>query len=124
MTWLRDSREIPIVVNERSTLPIPLEFRDGGEAGALVTPTATVWSLVDTAGTVINSRSEVALSVVSGEATIVLTNADLANTGTAEVERRVTVDATYDSVAYGAGRRLTAEFRFYVAPLAGIPADG
>lgn len=121
--WLRDRRGALVVIPERSTLPIELTFYDSG--GALIeTVSSANWSLVDASGTVINSRDEVALSVTAGVGLVVLTGADLANTGESEIERRVTVRAVYDSVLYGEDLTLSEEFVFRVAPLAGIPAGG
>lgn len=121
-TWLRDTDGAALAVNERSTLPLEVTFRDGD--GELADVTAASWSLVDSAGVVVNSRDAVALSVTSGVGRIVLTGADLARSGAGEVERRVTVRATYDSATYGAGLHLAEEFRFLVADLAGVPAGG
>lgn len=121
---LRTASGAPVVVPERSTLPIDVAFYDGGSSGPLVTPSSANWSLVDAEGAIVNERDEVALSVSAGLATIVLTNADLAVTGTAEVQRRVTVRATYTSASYGAGLTMTEEYVFRIAPLAGVPAGG
>jgi hypothetical protein len=123
---LRDSAGAKVVVNERSTLPVTIELRDGDAADAplIANVVTAVWSLVDAAGAIINNRDRVALTVTAGVALIVATNADHANAGTTRLERRITVDVTYHSTLYGNNRRLTEEYVYYVAPLAGIPAGG
>lgn len=123
---LRDSAGAAVLVNERSTLPVALEFRDGDAADAplITNVVSAVWSLVDAAGAPINGRNEVALTVAAGVGLVVLTDADNANAGTTRLERRITVDVVYHSTLYGNSRRLTEEFVFWVAPLAGIPAGG
>lgn len=121
---LRDSHDQLVIANERSTLAIDLEFRDGGATAPLVTPTSATWSLVDDAGAIVNSRDAVALTVVSGLATIVLTGADLAVAGSVELDRHVTVRAVYNSATYGSNLSLTEEFTIRLAPLRGVPAGG
>lgn len=123
---LRDSTGAAVIVNERSTLPVALTFRDGDAADApLIDDVVSAnWSLVDAAGAFINDREGVNLTITAGEALIVTTNDDNANAGTSRLERRITVDVVYHSLTYGNNRRLTEEFVYWVAPLAGIPAGG
>ena len=100
---------------EKSTYTVTLTFEDA--AGAAVTPDTLTWTLSTTAGTIINSRSNVvatpALSV-----RVVLSGDDLAlQTGETDVARRlVTVHATYTSTE-GSGLPLRDEYEFAVRPL-------
>lgn len=123
---LRDSAGAAVVVNERSTLPVAIELRDGDAADApLINDVVSAnWSLVDAAGAFINDREGINLAITAGEALIVTTDADNANAGTSRLERRITVDVIYHSLTYGDNLRLTEEFVYWVAPLAGIPAGG
>lgn len=115
---------LPRKATERSTYPIALEFRDGGEDAPLVTPSAASWSLVDDDGAVVNGREDVALAVSGGRGLILLSGADLAVGGAGEVARHVTVRAVYTSATYGADLPLAEEFTFLVQPLRGVPAAG
>lgn len=123
---LRDSAGALVVVNERSTLPVSLTFRDGDEADAplITSVVSSVWSLVDPSGSAVNGQEDEVLTISAGVALIVLTDADLATTATAKAARHLTIDVVYNSLTYGNNRRLTEEFVFWIAPLAGIPAGG
>lgn len=68
------------------------------EDGTAVTPSAATWTLTDDHGTVINSRSAVALTLAP-VATIVLSGADLAASDPLRLNRRLLVEWTYDSTA-------------------------
>lgn len=109
----------PISVNEGSTAVISATFRD--ETGALVTPTSVKWSLFDSTGAVVNSRSEVVVTPASTVA-IVLTGADLqlAGSGLVHVRRVVVIEATYNSTN-GTGLTLTEQQTLDVVPLPGVP---
>lgn len=82
---------------EESTYVITVNFTD--EDDEAVVPDTIVWTLTDTAGTVINSRENVVVAVPDSEIDIVLSGDDLA-IQSGEVNqgvRTLTVEATYDS---------------------------
>lgn len=99
---------------ERSTYIVTVAFKD--EDGAAVVPSTATWTLTDTAGAVVNSRSAVSLAPVSATEEIVLTGADLALTGSVPEERVVTVKSTYTS-SLGVGLTFNEEIRFLLVPL-------
>ncbi len=81
------------VVPDQSTIKITCAFTDA--AGSAVTPDSIVWTLADRAGTVINSRSDVAVVTPAASIDIVLSGAD--NKYSDGAERELTVEAVYDS---------------------------
>lgn len=101
--------------DEKSTYVITLSVTDA--EGTPVTPNAASWSLTTTAGSVINSRSAVALTPAASM-TIVLSGLDLAmQTGElGVVERLVTLQATYSSTE-GSNLPYNAEYSFLLYPL-------
>ena len=84
---------------EESTFIVTAVFKD--EDGDLVVPNAgtVIWTLTDKDGTVINSREDVAETSAS-TVNIVLSGDDLTliDQDCLEEERRVTIQAEYDSV--------------------------
>jgi len=81
---------------DRSSYFVTLEFHD--ETGAPVTPTSITWSLTDGAGTIVNSRDQVAISPPAQTVTVALSGADLAykSTGTRlENTRKIVCQAMY-----------------------------
>lgn len=85
--------------NEKGTAAITCAFTD--EDGDVVVPSSIVWTLTNEAGTVINSREQVAVAVPAASTTITLSGDDLAIL-TAEVNRRevkryLVVEITYNS---------------------------
>lgn len=81
-----------------NTIVLTLAFTD--EDGSAVTPNdPTTWSLTDSQGNTINSRSAVAITEASS-VDVVLTSADLATTGVNDDGIRIfSVSGTYDSDA-------------------------
>lgn len=98
------------IATENSTFPVRLTFTD--EDGAALVPSAVTWTLTDLAGLVINSREDVA-ATPGATVTIVLSGADLEVGSAVQVERMLTVEATYSS-SLGAGLPLVEEIRFYL----------
>ena len=100
---------------EKSTYVVTLTFTDA-EASA-VSPSTVTWSLSDSAGTAINSRTNV-VATPGASVVIVLSGADLALlTGeTPPVRRLLTVQATYSSTE-GAGLPLKEEYAFVLRGL-------
>ena len=100
-------------VNERSTLVAEISFLD--EDDTSVTPNSVVFSLVDVNNNIINSRDRV---VVTPAATIniVLSDDDLALTGSASELRFLVIEATYDS-ALGTGLTNNQQIDFVVTNL-------
>jgi len=106
--------ELTTKPNESSTMVVTVTFRDID--GVLFTPKTCTWSLTDTSGTIINSRSRVTLSVISPatSATIVLSGLDLKyDVGKSAGMRVVTIEGTYDSV-YGSNLPFRDEASFQV----------
>lgn len=101
-------------ITEKSTCIITCTFRD--ETDALATIASATWSLYNTANAIVNSRSSVALSVVGGVGTIVLTGNDLAIGSGDSGKRRLLVEATYNSTN-GVGLYLKKEYSFTITDL-------
>ena len=99
---------------EKSSYVVTVSFTD--EDGSAVIPNTIVWSLTDTAGTVVNSRSGIAVVTPAVSVDILLKDDDLALlAGEANQGIRVfTVEAEYDSVALGNNLPLKASVRFIV----------
>lgn len=92
------------------------------ENGDALTPTAATWTLTDLEGTVINSRTDVAITPLASEMTVILSGNDLPIADTAnEYEIKLfTFEGTYDpGDASAAPIRESGEFPVYdteVAP--------
>lgn len=100
---------------EGSTYPVTVSFTD--ENGDAVVPNAGLaWKLTDQSGTVINSRSAVAVSPAAS-VTIVLSGADLAvPAGAGVVRRLLAVSGTYNS-DLGSNLAIQEEVEFQVREL-------
>lgn len=109
--------QLTAVAREASTFVVQAVFTN--EDGDSVTPSAITWSLTDAAGTVVNARTDVAVSSPASTINIVLSGNDLLLTGYAGTVRILTVEATYTS-ALGSGLPLKAAARFVVEPLVGV----
>lgn len=107
---------LTVTANENGTYTVTAVFTD--EDGAALTPNTVHWKLVDSAGTVINSRTDVTVTPAAS-VNIVLSGNDLDLTGTADEVRYVTVWGLYDST-YGIGLPYTDEVRFVVTNLKGL----
>lgn len=116
-TVLYDDQGAIVRAKERSTLAVDLTFRD--EDGSAVAPSSATWTLTDTSGTVINSRSAVSIASPESAETIVLSGADLANTSSVPVQRVLTIEAVYSS-DLGSNLPLKQEIRFLVDPLVAV----
>jgi hypothetical protein len=101
---------------EESTYVITLAFAN--KAGAAVTPDSATWTLTDGAGTVINSRSAVAIAPLADSVDVVLSGLDLAMQAgeTGYAARLLTVQAVYSSTE-GASLPLNEEYQFQVRGL-------
>lgn len=102
-----------VAAEGRSTYVVAVSFYD--EDGDAAVPTAIHWSLKNSAGTIINSRSGVAVAVPAAAINIVLYGDDLAlesADSTSEV-RYLVVTATYDSTL-GTGLPLVGVYEFRV----------
>ena len=110
---------LDIIAHEKGTIVVRAAFTD--EDGDTVTPASDVlWTLTDTAGTVINSRQDVAVSAAA-TVNIVLSGDDLAlQTGEAgRVERRILVATTYNS-SLGTGLPLKKSGAFLIDDLVAV----
>ncbi len=111
---------LTLEADEKGTYVISGTYYD--ENGDTVTPTAANWTLTDTKGNVINSRSAVTISSLSTTFAVALTGNDLAigNTATKSANRKriFAVQYTYNStLGSGLNGRGQAEFTIadYVA---------
>lgn len=105
---------------ERSVYGIVVSFVD--DTGAATTPSAATWTLTDSAGEVVNSRTAVAISPLATTATIVLSGADLALLTTLQGNARYfLVEYTYSS-SLGVGLPAKDQVLFYIDDLAGVTA--
>jgi hypothetical protein len=98
ITVLVDSNSNEIIVNEKSTLGIVVDFED--EDGNAVAPSSATWTLTDNNGNVINNRQDEAISPAAS-VTIVLSGDDLQITtdelSSGMVLRRLLVEGVYTS---------------------------
>lgn len=102
---------------ERSTYVVTVAFSD--EDGNAVTPDSITWTLSDTSGNVINSRSDVSISVPAASNDIVLSGADLAIPRWRFLGRVLTIEAVYDSDA-GSNLPFKDEITFDILPLVNV----
>jgi len=100
---------------ERSTFVVTANF--ASTTGA-VAPTSAYWSLTDSAGTVINSRSDVTITSPTSSEDIVLSSSDLKITTNENDEgvRTFTVEGAYNS-SLGNGLPLKECTHFIIDPL-------
>lgn len=99
---------------EESTYPITITFRD--ENSVAVAPNTAQWTLTDMAGTVINSRQDVAIVTPTSSETILLSGLDLAIADNTKALRLLTVEYTYDS-SLGTDLPAKTEVQFEICPL-------
>ena len=101
---------------EEGTYTVKNVFTD--EDGSALTPTTLNWTLTNTAGTVINSRTSVSVSTPSSTEYIGMTGDDLVITeNEAEVLRILTLQGTYTSTYAGAGAKFKKVVGFWVKNL-------
>ena len=96
---------MPITVSEhaREEGTFPLIVTPTYKSGTVdvgFKPNTALWTLSDTAGIVINSRSAVSLTAASSM-NIVLQGDDLAITGTVRKTVKLLVEGTYNSTTFG-----------------------
>lgn len=84
-----------IVAREKGSAEVTITFRDTNSN--LITPNTATWSLFDSRGLVVNSRSQVAISGLASSKTILLSGLDLAITSESGGERVFVVEYTYNS---------------------------
>jgi hypothetical protein len=97
---------------EESTYVLPVTFYDADEVQ--VTPKSAVWSLYGhDKTTIVNSREDIPLT----GSVIVLTGDDLALPVSSQTERRVLIEAVYDSATYGNDLKLKVEIYFKIVNL-------
>jgi hypothetical protein len=101
-----------MTIVEKGTYVVTATATDA--AGASVTPSAATWSLYDSRGNIINSRSAAPLTFTAGVAKIVLSGNDLA-ISTGDNKRTLLVEATYTSTE-GSGLPLKRTHDFYITP--------
>lgn len=108
--------QLSVEAVEGSTYVVVVTFRD--EAGVSMVPVSAVWSLRNNYGTIINSRSDVAITPAS-TVSIILGAADLVYEENSSTMRTLTVEAVYDGT-YGSNLSLVDEFAFNIRPIAGV----
>jgi hypothetical protein len=103
---------------ERGTYAVTVAFRD--DAGASVAPNSGLtWTLTDAIGTVVNSRSAVAISSAAS-VTVVLSGADLAiDDDYLGTVRLLTFRGTYNS-SLGSNLPLNEQVEFTISNLVAI----
>lgn len=99
--------------NESSSMVIEVTFTNF--EGALFTPKTCKWTLTDSIGTIINSRSRVTATVASSTHEFLLQGADLkfAPTGVSDGNRVFLVEGTFDH-ALGTDIPFREQFGFKV----------
>lgn len=102
---------------ELGTMVVSGTFLDTSKPPVAVVPTSASWSLFDGQGNVVNSRSNVALPLLSTYL-IVLTGADLSLTN--GKARSLVIRWTFDS-SVGTGLTANEEMPFSIIPITGIP---
>ena len=102
---------------EGSTYIVKLTYYD--EDGVAETPATMTWTLTDRSGTVINSRSDIAIAAPSTSNNIVLSGADL-TIGAGGAERVLMAEGTYNSTL-GNGLPLRDECWFVIDALVAFP---
>ncbi len=105
-----------ITVLPRSTIIFTFSFADEDEEA--VTPVSANWTLTDSEGNVINSRSAVAISPLATTADIVLSGDDTARIST-DTQRILTVSGTYNSDLADDPLPFKQQATFYVDGLPG-----
>lgn len=105
------------VAKEGSTYIITCAFTD--EDGDPMTPVSMTWTLTDSAGTVINSRQDVAITPLSTSVNVVLYGDDLALSGSAQAVRVFTLEGTYNSTL-GLGLPFKDAIKFNLDDLPGV----
>lgn len=95
---------------EKSTYKITCAFTD--DDGTAVNPASLTWTLVNDAGTVVNSRLDVSVVSPTTPVDIILSGDDL-DISTYGKQRLLTLTATYNSTA-GSGLPLKSEVSFLV----------
>lgn len=88
--------KLTLHAEEKATYVVSGTYYD--ESAVAITPTAANWTLTDTRGNVINSRSAVAIGSLSTTFAIVLSGSDLAVDGNATTIRRIAIQYTYNSL--------------------------
>ena len=107
------------IANERSRIKIPVYVYDSD--GNAVTPTSLKWSLSDTAGVEINSRTQIVVTGMASPINIMLYGADLAVTEAADiVTRLLTIEAAYNETGY-TGLPFNEVYQFQVRNLVKLP---
>jgi len=106
-------KTITIRPNEKGLLALTATYKD--HTGTAVTPATMTWTLTDVNGSVINSRSAVAIASISTSNTIALSGSDLATSGSNR-DLICTFQGTYNH-ALGSALTMKESVRFTVENL-------
>jgi len=112
---------VPEHAKEGSTFPVVITpTYTSGTVTVGFKPNTALWTLSDTDGTIINSRSGVSLTAASSM-NIVLKGDDLAITGTVRKTVKLLVEGTYNSTTYGNDLPYTEEATIIIDNLVNKP---
>lgn len=100
--------------NEQSTFWITIGFLD--EDNNAMAPDVATWTLTDLKGNIINTQEDVSITTPETSETVELSGDDLAVDGNDVVQRLVTLEGTYTSVNYGAGKPFKFQIQFPIEP--------
>ena len=103
-------KTITVRPNEEGMLAITVAYKD--HAGTAVTPATMAWKLTDVNGSVVNSRSSVAVGSLAATNTIVLNGDDLPTNGS-DRPLLCTFQGTYNH-AIGSALNIKESVRFWV----------
>lgn len=107
--------ELATAANDQSTYVVTLTYTD--KAGSAITPLTAAWTLSDGDGTVVNSRTDVAIPIPGTTNDVVLAGDDLKFSD--GPKRLLTVEGTYNSDE-GSGLPFKDEVRFLVCDLTNV----
>jgi len=111
--------KLTLEATENGSYVVKCVFKD--ERGIAVNPVTLAWRLTDSAGTVVNSRTAVAVAVPTAITYVPMTGADLAILEDGDHEVRVfTVVGTYYSTLTTSTLDFTADTQFDVRNLIGV----
>ena len=100
---------------EQSVYWITVGFLD--EDSNAMAPDVATWTLTDLKGNLINARQDVSIDTPSTEEVVELSGDDLVVDGNDIVQRMLTIEGTYTSVNYGAGKPFKIQIQFPVEPV-------
>jgi hypothetical protein len=101
--------------NEQSIFWITIGFLD--EDNNAMSPDVATWTLTDLKGNTINAKEDESIVTPETSETVELSGDDLAVDGNDIVQRLLTLEGTYTSVNYGAGKPFKFQIQFSIEPV-------